>query len=135
MSDRRGRPALWFAPLVRLALAAALMLALVAWLRRSFQRFEVSGDSMEPAYREGDFLLARRLAPGQLPHRGDVVLALDPRFPSRVLLKRVAGIDLHGQVTLHGDNASASTDSRDFGPVRAEAVIARVIWRYWPVTR
>lgn len=36
---------------------------------------------------------------------------------------------------LLGDNRGASTDSRDFGPVRAEAIIGTAVLRYWPPRR
>jgi len=98
-------------------------------------RFEVVGDSMYPTYRHGDYLLVRRFAPGELPAPGDIVLAADPREPQRILLKRVENVDLHGQVTLLGDNPDASTDSRHFGPVAKEAILGRVAWRYWPLFR
>ncbi|MCK9521112.1 MAG: S26 family signal peptidase [Dehalococcoidia bacterium] len=120
---------------LRVLLAGAVAMAVVSWFRRRFLRFEVAGESMAPAFRDGDFVLARRLAPGELPRRGDVVLARDPRLPSRTLLKRVGSVDLHGQVTLYGDNGPASTDSRHFGALPPEAVIARVAWRYWPLIR
>jgi len=52
---------------------------------------------------------------------GDVVVVRDPREPSRWLLKRcVARAD--SSLDLRGDNVAASTDSRDFGPVRAREV-------------
>jgi signal peptidase I len=123
------------APLVRFTLVLLASVAAVFWLRRRYLRFEVVGESMLPTFHEGDFLLARRLAPGQLPRTGDLVLAVDPREPSRTLLKRVSGIDLHGQVTLLGDNAAASTDSRHFGAVPPESIIASVTLRYWPLAR
>jgi len=34
-----------------------------------------------------------------------------------------------------GDHRAASTDSRDFGPVRAERVRGLVWLRYWPLGR
>ena len=37
------------------------------------------------------------------------------------------------QYFLLGDNRGASTDSRDFGPVRAGDILGTVILRYWPV--
>ncbi|MDA0815373.1 MAG: signal peptidase I [Chloroflexi bacterium] len=36
---------------------------------------------------------------------------------------------------LMGDHRGASTDSRDFGPVRAEAIIGTAVLRYWPPER
>lgn len=36
---------------------------------------------------------------------------------------------------LLGDNRGASTDSRDFGPVRASEVVGTAVFRYWPLGR
>jgi len=36
---------------------------------------------------------------------------------------------------LMGDNRGASTDSRDFGPVRAEDILGTAVVRYWPPSR
>jgi hypothetical protein len=38
-------------------------------------------------------------------------------------------------LTVRGDNPSASTDSRDFGPVPAASVRGRVVYRYAPPHR
>ena len=40
-----------------------------------------------------------------------------------------------GEVFLLGDNRANSEDSRDFGPVREDEVVGRVLVRVWPVTR
>ncbi len=40
-----------------------------------------------------------------------------------------------GEVFLLGDNRANSEDSRDFGPVREDEVVGRVLLRVWPVTR
>jgi signal peptidase I len=51
-------------------------------------------------------------------------------------VKRVAAIDQPvGTVTVVGDNRSASTDSRDFGPVPRRCVIGLVVYRYGPAGR
>ena len=36
---------------------------------------------------------------------------------------------------LLGDHRGASTDSRDFGPVRRDAIIGTAVFRYWPPER
>lgn len=91
----------------------------------------VSGDSMRPALEPGDRLLvvrAGRLRPGQ------VVAVADPRHPGRLVVKRVASRSDAG-ITVIGDNAAASTDSRHYGPVAPRAVRGRAVWRYWPESR
>jgi signal peptidase I len=40
-----------------------------------------------------------------------------------------------GEVFLLGDNRGNSEDSRDFGPVRDDEVVGRVLVRVWPLTR
>ena len=98
--------------------------------RRWLDVVEVRGRSMAPALLPGDRLLVVR-AP---PRTGDVVLAPDPRAPSRELIKRVAAVDRIG-VHLRGDNQAASTDARAFGAVRPADVRWRAVLRYWPAGR
>jgi nickel-type superoxide dismutase maturation protease len=101
------------------------------WVWRPLGRVEVAGDSMVPALRPGDRLLVLR---GRRTRVGDVVAVADPRLPSRILVKRVAG---HGPggVVLLGDNPSASTDSRVLGPVAPAAIRGRAVYRYFPEER
>ena len=74
---------------------------------------------MEPTYAPGARLTAvRRWRPVRL---GDVVVVRDPRDPGRWLLKRCVARVAAG-LELRGDNAAASTDSRDFGPVDPRSV-------------
>ncbi len=100
-------------------------------LLRPIRRVEVAGDSMLPALRPGDRLLVvrrRRIRPG------DVVAVTDPGLASRTLVKRVAGAGPAG-ITVLGDNAAASTDSRTLGPVPPSAIRGRVFYRYFPASR
>ena len=99
-------------------------------LWRAVRRVEVVGDSMLPALQPGDRLLVLRPAPAR---PGDVVVVVDPRLP-RTMVKRVVDVDRHG-VTVLGDNASASTDSRDLGPLAPAAVRGRAFYRYFPASR
>jgi nickel-type superoxide dismutase maturation protease len=108
-------------------LVACLALALVA---RRLDVVEVRGRSMAPTLLPGDRLLALRLR--RLPRRGEIVLAPDPRDPSRELVKRVRAVDATG-VTLRGDNPAFSTDARAFGVIPAGRVGWRIVARVWPV--
>ena len=107
------------------------LLAVVA-ARRWLDVVEVRGRSMSPTLIPGDRLLVARMS--RSPRVGDVVIALDPRDPHRELIKRVRGVTSAG-VSLSGDNPTASTDARTFGPVAAEAVRWRAVARYWPPGR
>ena len=118
-------------PLV--AIAGATVLAFgVGYGLRCIVRVEVQGESMAPALRPGDRMVAVRGLPAR---QGDIVAARDPRTPSRVLIKRVAAVDAARCLHLAGDDPSASTDSRTFGPLARSEVVGRVVWRYWPTDR
>ena len=92
-------------------------------------RVLVANASMLPTYRHDDRLVvlygSRRARPG------DVVLV---RRADALMIKRIASVGAEG-ITVLSDNALAGTDSRSFGPVPREAVIARVLGRYWRAQR
>jgi signal peptidase I len=116
------------------------------WAFRPF-RVAVEGESMAPALRPGDWVVAVR--PGRV-RRGLVVVVEDPRTPGFELVKRVAavpgdrvgggsaatGVTLGpGDYWILGDSPSRSTDSRTFGPVPRSAIRGVVRFRYWPPGR
>jgi nickel-type superoxide dismutase maturation protease len=101
------------------------------WRWHPVTRVEVEGTSMAPALLPGDRLLVLR--PGRVMV-GDVVALSDPRMPARAMVKRVAALGPDG-VTVLGDNAAASTDSRSLGPVPPAAIKGRVVYRYLPENR
>ena len=105
---------------------------------RPIMRVEVAERSMVPALLPGDWLLAwrtRRVRPGQ------VVLAWQPGRPGFLLVKRVAWWEKEngpaaGGWWLASDNpAAGAVDSARFGPVPTENIVARVLFRYWPLRR
>jgi len=106
---------------VRVALAAA---GLAAW---AFERVEVNGMSMSPTFEPGDRLLLVRRFRALRP--GDLVAFDDPRGTGRRLVKRVAAVT-DGGIEVAGDNAGASTDSREFGVVPAGSISHLVLRRY-----
>ena len=99
-------------------------------------RLQVAGESMVPTLLPGDRVLVwRGVGPLKPSIRvGDLVAVVDPRDSGRVMVKRVAGV-VGTEVSVLGDNAAASTDSRHFGPVSAAAIHGRVIYRYLPEER
>ncbi|HEX4091852.1 MAG TPA: nickel-type superoxide dismutase maturation protease [Trebonia sp.] len=95
-------------------------------------RVVVAEQSMAPALRPGDWLLAwrtTRVRPGQ------VVLAWHPRRPGFLLVKRVAWREATGWWLASDNPVAGAVDSARFGPVPADGIVAVVLVRYWPVRR
>lgn len=122
-------------PILAVVAGLGAAVGLVSLARRWLDVVEVHGSSMAPALHPGDRLLVERWTYARRePRPGEMVLAPDPRSPSRELVKRVG--DVRGpRLTLHGDAGTASTDSRVFGSVPVASVRWRVTLRYWPVAR
>jgi nickel-type superoxide dismutase maturation protease len=112
--------------------ALAVVSSAIFALRARVRHVLVAGHSMRPTLLPGDRLVVLRLA--ARPQRGQLVLTPDPRVPERMLVKRVHAVD-NGRVDLRGDDPSASTDSRTFGTVPADAVAVCVVLRYHPGDR
>ena len=113
------------------ALAGAAALALAA--ARRLATVEVTGDSMLPGLRPGDWLVVRT---GARPAPGDVVVAEHPEQRELLIVKRVSHRSGDGW-WLESDNqrARGRRDSWDFGPVPDGLVVGRVVGRYWPRPR
>ena len=120
----------WKAACPAVAVVAAVVAA-VAMRRLRFRRALVVGESMLPAFEPGDRVV---LGPTGRLRAGQVVGCADPRDRTRLLIKRVHA--LHGStVDVRGDNESASTDSRIFGPIPRSNLAGRVLYRYAPPGR
>jgi nickel-type superoxide dismutase maturation protease len=78
-------------------------------------------------------VIAEPLGDGTVLRPGDVVVARRPDRPQLEIIKRIRTIDAGGTIFLIGDNPGASTDSREFGAVTRDHILARVRWRYWPL--
>ena len=75
---------------------------------------------MVPTFAHGRVVIGWRF---RRPQLGDVVIARHHRME---LIKRISAMQ-DGQVFLLGDNAEASTDSRQFGWLPTTAIIAVVV--------
>jgi signal peptidase I len=91
-------------------------------MRSPISIFRIEGNSMEPTYRSGDYVLVCQA--GFSPKKGDVVVLQRPG--ARKLIKRVDRIGPEG-IFVIGDNASMSTDSREFGAIAASDVTGKVL--------
>jgi nickel-type superoxide dismutase maturation protease len=88
---------------------------------------------MAPRLRAGALVIAEPLHAASVLRPGDVVVARRPDRSQLEIVKRIHSIDAAGAIFLVGDNPRASTDSREFGAVTREQIVARVRWRYWPL--
>jgi hypothetical protein len=85
------------------------------------------------AIHEAAFMLAGARQP-VLSLNGNVVALAAPRVPTRTMVTRVAARGPEG-ITVLGDNAGASTDSRVLGPLAPAAIRGRAVYRYFPDSR
>lgn len=96
--------------------------------------FIVRGQSMEPLYKEGDFVLLDKLSYLMFrPKIGDIVVLRHPR-ENRLILKYIVRDRVQERKPLYwveGLNKEGSLDSRSFGWVSREMILgkARVIHR------
>lgn len=88
---------------------------------------KVTGESLSPVYRDGDFVLINKI-PFFLKKikKGDIIV-FDHKTYGR-MIKKVDKVALDtGEIYVIGTHAQ-SVDSREFGPIHKEAVLGKVIW-------
>ncbi len=83
--------------------------------------YRVFGKSMEPALTAGDLVVGHRWFS---PKIGQVVVA----GTDRLIIKRITAVSEAGY-WLEGDNKAASTDSRQFGWISRDQILAQVVLR------
>lgn len=84
--------------------------------------FRVRGPSMEPTLRDGQLIWALR---SSSPVVGDIIVF---RYQNKTLIKRLIAFD-GSRMTVRGDNPDAQ-DSRYYGPVPLNCLVARAIFRF-----
>ncbi len=99
-----------------------------------FRTIAVSGNSMSPTYKDGDWLLFRRLGKVHMNSArrlvGKVVVIERESNPGVLLIKRVTRVDENG-FWVEGDNKESSTDSRSWGVIAQNELTGRVLFRYY----
>lgn len=81
----------------------------------------VAGSSMLPTLKEGQLVIGWRISQ---PAKKQIVIA---KQNGREVIKRIAEID-GDNIYLLGDNLQQSTDSRNFGPVKPQDILAVLLW-------
>lgn len=122
-------------------LALAIVIPIRIWIA---QPFIVQGSSMVPNFHNGDYLIIDEITfQFRPPQKGEVIVFRYPKNPSQFYIKRVAGLPgetikdtalAYDEYYVLGDNSSASSDSRFWGPVKEKFIIGRAILRLWPVS-
>jgi nickel-type superoxide dismutase maturation protease len=89
--------------------------------------FKVTGDSLYPAIRQGDFVLISKIPFWFNRLRvGEVVVFNHPVFGQ--LIKRIERILDGGRAVFVIGSDEFSVDSRQFGPVSRAYLLGKVIW-------
>ena len=113
------------------------------------QPFIVSGASMDPTFKNGDYLIIDELSyQFSGPEKNEVVVFRYPLQPNRFYIKRVVGLPgetmtIDGKKTVleddeyfvMGDNRNNSSDSRMWGPVQENFLIGRALVRLFPLNK
>lgn len=88
---------------------------------------KVSGESLAPDFREGDFVLIAKI-PFLLNRlkADDIVAFRHPEYG--VMIKKVAALDPEGDQIYVVGTHDHSVDSRRFGPIRRADLVGKVIW-------
>ena len=89
----------------------------------------VEGASMEPTYRDGDWLLVRWGAKESAPTIGGIYLFEREEQPGVLYIKRVQ--KLHGGLVWCEGDAPTSQDSRKWGWLPLTTIRGKVLFRYW----
>jgi len=94
--------------------------------KRKLGTVAVAGNSMAPTYSSGDWLVVFW---GGAYRRGQVVLVERENQPGVFLIKRVIG-PIEREIWVEGDNQDESTDSRQWGAISPDEIVATVLFRF-----
>ena len=88
---------------------------------------KVTGDSLYPEYRSGDFVITSKIPVlfGSLK-AGDVVVFI--RQPHGLLIKRIDRVEAEGKQYFVLGTQVHSVDSREFGPIDRRDILGKVLY-------
>jgi nickel-type superoxide dismutase maturation protease len=81
----------------------------------------VVGDSMQPSLKPGQIVVG---LPHKKPNPGQVIIV---KHEGRELIKRLQKVNSN-KLFITGDNKTQSSDSREFGWISGDSLLATVIW-------
>jgi len=123
------------------------------------QPFIVSGESMEPNFHDGEYLIIDELTyQFRQPVRGEVIVFRYPLNPREFFIKRIIGLPgetvetqtgkvvakvvpnvtmtlKENEYFVMGDNRPHSSDSRFWGALPKDKIMGRTLFRLWPIAR
>lgn len=128
------------------AIAVIIVLPIRMWVA---QPFIVSGASMDPTFKDGDYLIVDELSyKFNEPKKGDVIVFRYPKDETKFFIKRIMGlpgdtVEIAGQQVILkqgefyvlGDNRDRSLDSRVWGHVPEKNIIGRAFVRLLPINK
>jgi len=126
-------------------IAIVIVLPIRMWVA---QPFIVSGESMDPTFKDGNYLIVDEISYAtREPQKNEVIIFRYPKDPSKYFIKRIIGlpgetVEVAGtQIILKedeyyvlGDNRDRSLDSRVWGAVSKKNIIGRAYVRLLPIT-
>lgn len=107
-----------------IGLLVAIICGICLYLMYKYPCVQVVGDSMEPTYYNGQYLMAVRVSKSRELHKGKVYVF--KTLMGEIAIKRLDHSSSLGLFFI-GDNIRCSFDSRSYGYVPRENVIAEII--------
>ena len=116
------------------ATVIAIVIVVLSLLYYLFPFIEICGESMLPTYFDGEILIGRRITKNSKFQIGKAYVYTHSSPYSEeekiVVIKRLTAISADGKrLFFVGDNRDHSYDSRDYGFVSKDEVIAKVLFK------
>ena len=101
-----------------------LIAIIIAILWYLFPIIQVCGNSMNPTYRDGDIVLGCRLYSVNIKS----IYVFRPPVGEKYVVKRLTQVSPTNKLFFEGDNPEGSFDSRMYGYVSRDKVVAKCIF-------